>query len=290
VIAKHREQWRRGPTILSSSATSAGRRVASGRSRRNGRPVALTDLVDQPVGDLEKVVPLVPVVGHRHRYAQALRIARGERLAELDHLAAEVVDVELAGHLVAGEGQQPAERVAHRRIAGVADVQGSRRIDADELDIDLLPALGRQHTAAVVAAERQHGPGRAAIPAVAQEQIEKPRAGDLEALADGGPRPGAPAPAQLVGQLARVAARLSRHRQGDRRRDVAELGLGRQRQLDGRQRRLDGRGLARDDRNESSLERPSQAGQPVQLLVILSIAHLIVPLLQVAAAPPGAPS
>ncbi len=124
--------------------------------------------------------------------------------------------------------------------------------------------VGRQHVAAVVVAQRQHAARRAAVPGVAQEQVEKARAGHLVALADAGARPGAPALAELAGQLARVAPREARGGQGDRRRDVAELGLGRQREL-GR-----GSGSAGDDRGERSLERPSEAGQPVQLLVLVA--------------------
>ena len=255
-----------------------------GRRGGHGLAVALADLVDQAVGDLEQVVALVAVVGQRHLDPQALRVARRQRLTELHHLGAEVVDVELARHFVTGEGEQTAERVAHRRVAGVANVQRTRRVDADELDIDLLPAVGRQHVAAVVVAERQHVPGRAAVPAIVQEQVEKPRTGDLVAGADAGAGRRAPARAELVGQLARVAARPARDRQGDGRRDIAELGLGRQRQL-GR------RPFTGNDRGERSLERPSEAGQPVQLLVLVAIAHLEPsPLPCAAAAPPGASS
>ncbi len=65
-----------------SSTTSGGSRVDVGRGRRDGRAVALADLVDQPVGDLEQVLAQIAVVGHRHLDAQPLRVARGERLAE----------------------------------------------------------------------------------------------------------------------------------------------------------------------------------------------------------------
>ena len=102
------------------------------------------------VGELEQVGPLgqhaagelldvrarIAVLGCR------LALRRSEhRAAEALHLGARVVDVELAGDRRAAGEEQPRDRVAERRPAGVADVEGAGRVGADELDVDRVAAL-----------------------------------------------------------------------------------------------------------------------------------------------------
>ena len=54
------------------------------------------------------------------------------------HLAAMVVDVVLALHIVASVLEDVAERVAERRPAAMADVEGADGVRGDELDLVLL--------------------------------------------------------------------------------------------------------------------------------------------------------
>ena len=135
---------------------------------------------------------------------------------------------------MADEGEDAAQRVAVGRVAGVTDVQRPGGVDAHELHVHLLPRGRRQRVAAVVGALGEQPVQSAPVPGVGQEEIEKAGAGDLEAVADAGPRAGQPAGAERLGQLSRRAAgRLG----ADERRvggDVAVLGPRRQRELDGR--------------------------------------------------------
>ena len=147
------------------------------------------------------VVAAVAVLGH----LLAAR-PRQDRLAQLAHLAAVVVDVELARDLMAVEGQQAGQRVAVRRVARVPHVHRAGRVGGDELDVDAL-AHGRA-PAAEGLARVEDGTQRVAEPLVAQPQVQKARAGDLDAV-----QPAAEAPAQLVAEpLGDVARRRLEHR------------------------------------------------------------------------------
>ena len=90
------------------------------------------------LGQLTDVLPLVAIL----RHLPALR-QREDRLAQLGHLRARVVDVELARHLVPVQRQQPRQRVPVRRVARVAHVHRPRRVGAHELDQHPLAALAR---------------------------------------------------------------------------------------------------------------------------------------------------
>ncbi len=83
------------------------------------------------------VGPPVAILGNR--------LAPGEshhRLAELAHLRAGVIDVELARHVVTPKFEHAGERIAVGGVAGVADVHRSGRVGRDELDQDALRRRG----------------------------------------------------------------------------------------------------------------------------------------------------
>ena len=64
-----------------------------------------------------------------------LAVAQVGGAGERVDLGAGVVDVVFARHLVAGELQQIAERIAEHGAAAVADMDGPRRVGRDELDV-----------------------------------------------------------------------------------------------------------------------------------------------------------
>jgi hypothetical protein len=105
---------------------------------------------------------------------------------------------------VAAELEQPRQRVAVGRVAGVADVDRTGRVGADELDVDDPRGVG------AAAAERlagiQDARQRLRVPAVGQEEVEEPRACNLDAVErraeatsrGGAPRAGASSSAAFV--------------------------------------------------------------------------------------------
>ncbi len=92
-----------------------------------------------------------------------LQVAGGQRLAEFFDLVAGVVDVELAGDLVAGPVEHAGQTVAQRAAAGVAQMHGAGGVGRDELDHGFL-ALPHVAAAIVVAllADGQHRLGEPA--------------------------------------------------------------------------------------------------------------------------------
>ena len=216
-----------------------------------------------------RYVALVALLGHRRVEAEPLPVAGGERLAEAGHLGAVVVDVELAGDVVADEGEDAAERVAVRRVARVADVQRTGRVDADELDVHLLAPVRRQRAPAVVAALGEEPVEGAAVPGVVQEQVEEAGPGDLEAVADAGAGAGHPARADGLGELARRAPGALGRDQRRVGRDVAVLGARRQRELHGRSGHLGG-----PAGRQFVLERGLQGGrESVQVVEVVAHGH-----------------
>ena len=118
--------------------------------------------------------------------------------AELVHLRAAVVDVELAGDLGAGAGQHPGERVTDRGPAGVAEVQRAGRVGRDELEVDraALQAVARP----VARRRRRRWPGDLALGVGGDPDVDEAGAGDL----DRGDRVvGAQPGGEQLGELAR---------------------------------------------------------------------------------------
>jgi hypothetical protein len=135
---------------------------------------------------------------------------RPDRLAELTHLGARVVDVELALELMAVEGEHTRERIAVGRVAGVTDVHGTGWVGGHELDDD---PLGRERPAATEALARgEHLRECGAVPAIREEQVQESGSRHLEAL-ELLPEPCRQRIAELLGQLARRDASGGRQQQ-----------------------------------------------------------------------------
>src|SRR5581483_2433371 len=87
------------------------------------------------LGEVVNVAAGVPALGRRLPQRTG-----DDRVREVVHLDAAVVDVELAGDLGAGSAEHPADRIAQDGPPGVTEVQRSGRVRRDELDVDLLAA------------------------------------------------------------------------------------------------------------------------------------------------------
>ena len=97
----------------------ASRPPASRDRLHQSRDPAVPHLVPDLSGDIQDVVSLVAIRGHWEVDPERLRIARRDTPAETVHLPAEIVDVELRGHVVAAEPQQALQSVSVRRVAAV---------------------------------------------------------------------------------------------------------------------------------------------------------------------------
>jgi hypothetical protein len=103
-----------------------------------GREIEDTGVaLDHPHGKRGDIIALVAVFRRLH----ALRSGH-EGLTELVHLGAAVVDVELCAHGGPGRAQDAGERIADRGPAGVPEMEWTRRIGADELEVDALAGPG----------------------------------------------------------------------------------------------------------------------------------------------------
>src|SRR6185437_894193 len=166
--------------------------------------------------DRGHVLALVAVL--RHLLAAA---TGAQRRAEQIDLAARVVEVVLALDLVAGEREQPRQRVAVGGVACTANGHGAGRVAAHELDLETLRTCGR--TGAEAHALVQHALHDVAVPARLQPQVDEPRPGDLGALD--------PGRLQLLHDPLGDLARRRLHRLGQpqrhRARVVAVRGVGR---------------------------------------------------------------
>jgi hypothetical protein len=90
-------------------------------------------------GQILDVRTLIQALALRHVLAVG---PQRQRHAEVVHLVAGVVDVELARDVGAGRFQQPAQGVADGGPPGVAQVQRARRVGGDELQVDVLAGEG----------------------------------------------------------------------------------------------------------------------------------------------------
>ena len=125
---------------------------------------------------------MIAAVGNLGRPTHRLLDPRPQRAGQLVDLGSCVVDVELAGHPVAGPVEQRCNRIPQGRPPAVAHVQRARGIGGDELDVDVRAA------SCVAAAEplaqgvngRQHG-GELIL---GEEEIDEAGTRDLDLLDD----------------------------------------------------------------------------------------------------------
>ena len=144
-----------------------------------------------------------------------------QRLAELAHLSACVVDVELALDLVPAEGERASQRVAVGRVAGVPDVHRAGGVGRDELDQDELRLSRFAGPVGLARFQRaREGPRQ---PAVGQKQVQEARPGRLEAL-EARPQALLQSSAEALRHLARRLPEDRRQQQGRVRGVVAEVG------------------------------------------------------------------
>ena len=204
VEARHREGLQRAPHL--------GHDQLHRRPSHGGRVHAVG--VDQ-LRQLAHVLAPVAVLGQRLAARK-----RAHRLAQLEHLRARVVDVELALHLMSVPGEHARERIAIGRVACVTHVHRSGRVGRDEFDQDAL-APGDAAGAELLpcgqrVAERVQQPG------IGQEQVHEPWTRDLDAL-----QPGAEPALQRAPQppchLARRGSQARRQQQRGVGRVVAEV-------------------------------------------------------------------
>ena len=162
------------------------------------------------------VLAVVAAVGHRLAERE-----RTHRLAELDDLAAVVVDVVLARDVVAAQLEDPGQRVAVRRLARVPDVQRPGRVGRDELDVDRHRRIERRGAEPLALGE--HVGQRVDEPLIAQVEVEKPRSGHLGTLQHPS-EPRLELAGEAPGDLVRPDPQARREQQRRVGRVVAEVG------------------------------------------------------------------
>ena len=174
---------------------------------------APAELVGQRRADLLHVLARVGLGREDHGPAERLLVAEVDRAGQGLHLGAVVVDVVLAGHVVAGPAEQALHPVAGDGVAAVADVHGAGGVGRDVLDDDLLPLPDR---GPAVAGAGRHRPLQRPQPEVRVEpQVDEARPGHLERgeVARGRPRRAAPRrwrpPARAAAGPARLASTMA---------------------------------------------------------------------------------
>ncbi len=133
------------------------------------------------LGAGDDVRALVALLGQRAGFLALvqLQVADGQALAELLDLVAGVVNIELAGHVVAGPIQAGGQTVTQGTAAGVAHVHGAGGVGGNELHVILFAGT---NVGAAVLGVGDSGAYDAGEPALAQEQVDEAGAGDLEAV------------------------------------------------------------------------------------------------------------
>ena len=129
---------------------------------------------------IDEVLTGIAVLGERGRHAELLLHARLERARERLELIAGVVDVELGRHRRALAPEQAREGVADGRRAPVDDDERAGGIRRHELQPDAPSGLAL--AASVRDALAEDFRERAGAPRRRQEDVEKPRPRDLDAL------------------------------------------------------------------------------------------------------------
>ena len=136
-------------------------------------------LIDDGLRDILHVRACVARLGHLNVAAQQLLVTHGHRLAEVVHLRAGVVDVELFEHVVARMAHNARRGIAQSGPAAMTHVQGTGGVRRDVLEVDLALALRDLAFAEVVlfGARRSHD---ALQDGVRQTNVDEAGAGDVD--------------------------------------------------------------------------------------------------------------
>ena len=126
---------------------------------------------------------MVAVFGEFHGFAEQFTEAGVEREAEHPNLISGVVDVVFFFHIVTGERKQVGEGVADGAAPGVAHVEQTGGIGADEFNLNTGTFTDGDGTVAVAHTvnEARHGEK----PVFLQKEVDKAGAGDLGAFNKG---------------------------------------------------------------------------------------------------------
>ena len=125
----------------------------------------------------EVIARIEPLRDRADVLAQRLAVAQMRRAGERVDLAAGVVDVVLARHCMAGEFEQPRQRIAHHRAAAMAHVHRPGRVGRDVLDID---PLARTHRRATIGAALRGDGGYLTAPGrVGQLEVDEAGTGNI---------------------------------------------------------------------------------------------------------------
>ncbi len=155
--------------------------------RLEGRPDPGEDSVGCPPAGRRRIVRTV-VLSRQVHHVPALVPALGHLVtpgpgqqahAEGADLSPCVVDVVLAGHLVAAAGEHPGQGVAVAAPPAIAHVDRSGRVGRDEFDLDLLAVTDVGARVALLAFG-QHGGHRLVEPPVVQSEVDEAGAGQLD--------------------------------------------------------------------------------------------------------------
>ena len=177
--------------------------------------------------DVDDVLALVAVGGHRGVDAVRLEIAHADRFAEQLHLAAAVVEIIFARDVEAGRLVQARDRVAEHGVAAVADGHGSGGIGGEKLDLDFLASARTQLPRARLpeCAAGARGSAHLGMPVRRRHfEIDEAGTGDRDLADFGGQRD---VRFDYLGDRARRFALGLRERQRDVRGDVAVGGIAR---------------------------------------------------------------
>ena len=160
----------------------------------------------QLLGELGDVFALVALVGRLPSPH-----ASGDGLGEAAHLAAGVVQVVLPLDPVAGEGEESSQRVTITGVTALGRGQRPGRVGGDELHQHPLGSLGGSAAEGIAGVEQ--GGEALAVPAIGQEDVDEPGAGDLDPV-DASPQHAVELLAQSLGDLSRLlpARRGEQHR------------------------------------------------------------------------------
>ena len=129
--------------------------------------------------DIRDVLALISLRRQRRVLAQELAVPDRDGLSEHVELRAAVLDVELAGHIGAEEGEHAPERVPERAAARVGEMQRSGRIRRNELDLD--PLARKDIGASIPIGRTTDLVGLTGDPLRPQPQIDEAFARDLGA-------------------------------------------------------------------------------------------------------------